>query len=181
MSDFTVHTLDTAPDASGPALTELRDRIGFIPNLAGTIGAAPAAIASFNAQQSALRETALTGAEREVVGITVSLANSCPYSMAAHSTFAVRFGLPADVVEALRGDKEITDPRLNQLREFTRSLIRERGHVGAASIEAMREAGFSPGQILEVVTQAAYTTMANWVANVADTPVDTAFQPMAWP
>lgn len=181
MSDFTVHTPETAPEGSRAALTELRERIGFIPHLAGMIGGAPAAIASFNAQQSALRETTLTGAEREVVGITVSLANSCPYSMAAHSTFASRFGLPADVVEALRADKEIADPRVHALREFTRSLIRERGHVGPESVDAMRQAGFGPDQILEVVTQAAYTTMANWVANVGNTPVDGAFQPMAWP
>jgi uncharacterized peroxidase-related enzyme len=181
MSDFTVHTPETAPEGSRAALTELRGRIGFIPNLAGMIGGAPAAIASFNAQQSALRETALTGAERELVGITVSLANSCPYSMAAHSTFATRFGLPADVVEALRADKEIADPRLRQLREFTRTLLRERGHVDPSSVDAMRRAGFGPGQILEVVTQAAYTTMANWVANVGSTPVDGAFEPMAWP
>jgi len=181
MSDFTVHSPETAPDGSRAALTELRERIGFVPNLAGMIGGAPAAIASFNAQQAALRETALTGAEREVVGITVSLANSCPYSMAAHSTFASRFGLPPDVVEALRGDKEIADPRLHALREFTRSLLRERGHVDASSLEAMRRAGFGPDQILEVVTQASYTTMANWVANVADTPVDPPFQPMVWP
>ena len=181
MSDFTVHTPETAPDGSRAALAELRERIGFIPNLAGMIGGAPAAIASFNAQQSALRETALTGAEREVVGITVSLANSSKYSMAAHSTFASKFGLPADVVEALRADKEIADPRVNALREFTRTLIRERGHVGPSDISAMRQAGFGSDQILEVVTQAAYTTMANWVANVGDTPVDAAFQPLVWP
>jgi hypothetical protein len=34
--------------------------------------------------------------------------------------------------------------------------------------------------VLEVVTQVAYTTMANLVANVAATPVDAAFEAHTW-
>jgi hypothetical protein len=34
--------------------------------------------------------------------------------------------------------------------------------------------------VLEVIAQVAYTTFANLVANVADTPVDEAFAAQAW-
>jgi hypothetical protein len=31
-----------------------------------------------------------------------------------------------------------------------------------------------------VIAQAAFTSMANWAANLADPPVDEAFQPQRW-
>ena len=31
-----------------------------------------------------------------------------------------------------------------------------------------------------MIAQTGYTSMANWVANVAGTPVDAAFEPQAW-
>ena len=177
---FTVHTVETAPDGSREHLALLQERIGFLPNLAASIGGAPAAIASFNAQQGALRTTTLTGAEREVVGVTVSLGNTCAYSMAAHSVFALGNGLPMEVLEPLRAGRELPDARLEALRVFTEELVRSRGHVGAADLAAARAAGFDDGQLLEIITQAAYTTFANWAANVGGAPVDAAFECMAW-
>jgi hypothetical protein len=41
-------------------------------------------------------------------------------------------------------------------------------------------AGYAQEHVLEVITQVAYTTFANLVANVARTPVDEAFAPQGW-
>jgi hypothetical protein len=45
---------------------------------------------------------------------------------------------------------------------------------------AFERAGHPAEQALEVVTQIAYTTFANLVANIATTPVDDAFAARAW-
>jgi AhpD family alkylhydroperoxidase len=73
------------------------------------MGGAPALIEGFGHLQAVLRDTSLSGAERELVGLTVSHANTCAYSMAAHSTFAARHGLPAEVVNALRAGLPLPD------------------------------------------------------------------------
>ena len=169
---FTVHSPETAPAGSREPMDRLTARVGFLPNLAATIACAPAAMVSFDAQQGALRGTALTGAEREVVGVTVSLANTCAYSVAAHSVFAEANGLPADVLAALRAGRELPDARLEALRAFTVALLEHRGHL--------RPDGLDEATALEVIAQAAYTTMANWAANVGGAPVDAAFARMAW-
>jgi uncharacterized peroxidase-related enzyme len=180
MSQFTIHSHESAPQASQDALAALEKNIGFIPNLAGTIAGSPAALQSFVSMQSALRGSSLTPVEREVVGLTVSRANSCEYSMAAHSTFAVAHGAATDVVVALRAGDELPDARLEALRVFTSELLSEHGHVPAARVDAFLQAGYSDANVLEVVTQVAYTTFANLVANLADTPVDEPFEPQAW-
>jgi AhpD family alkylhydroperoxidase len=168
MSEFTIHTAETAPEASRAALEQLEANVGFVPNLAATIAGSPLALDGFVAMQSALRKSTLSGVEREVVGLTVSRANSSEYSLAAHATFARAQGAPDDVVAALLAGEPLPDARLQDLHEFTRAVLRDGGH-GAAS------AGLTAEQKLEVITQIAYTTFANLAANVAGTPIDDAF------
>src|SRR3954454_10120406 len=110
-------------------LGELEQRVGFIPNLAATIADSPVAIAGFVALQGALRETDLSPLEREVVGLTVSAENACEYSLAAHSVFARTAGGCQVLVAARRAGELVDDPRLRELQEFTRALLRARGHV----------------------------------------------------
>jgi uncharacterized peroxidase-related enzyme len=180
MIEFTIHTQESTPEASREALDGLEKNIGFIPNLAATIAGSPTALQGFVAMQSSLRGTDLTPAEPEIVGLTVSRENESRYSMAAHSTFAERAGLAPDAIAALRKGERLADPRHEALHAFAGELLRSRGHVSADALEEFRAAGYSTAQVLEVVTQVAYTTMANLVANVADTPVDAAFQAQAW-
>lgn len=180
MDEFTIHTPESAPQASREALAELEKNIGFIPNLAATIAGSPPALGAFVAMQSGLRSTGLAAAEREIVGLTVSRENASPYSMAAHSTFAERLGLAPEAIAALRSDEALADPRHEALHAFTRELLSSHGHVSGEGLAEFLAAGYSPGNVLELATQVAYTTLANLVANVADTPVDAAFEANAW-
>ena len=180
MSEFTIHTMETAPEASKGALVELEQNVGFIPNLAATLAGSPVAMKSFASVQSSLRGSSLTPVEREVVGLAVSYANTCEYSMAAHSTFAAAQGAPAEVVAALRAGSELPDGRLEALRSFTTELLRERGRVSDQAHDTLLRAGYTTENVLEIITQTAYTMLANLVANIAETPVDQAFEPQAW-
>jgi AhpD family alkylhydroperoxidase len=165
---FTIHT-----EESAPALASIRERIGFIPNLAAVVAESSVALESFGAQQASLRGTTLSSLEREVAGLAVSHENDCAYSMAAHSTFAAGAGAEPSVLAALRAGEPVDDPRLEAVRRFAVSLVRDRGHAADA-------AGLSAEEQLEVATQVAYTTLANLVANLADPPVDGPFAPQEW-
>src|SRR6266540_4899943 len=105
-----------------------------------------------------LQASSLTGLEREVVGLTVSFENACTWSMAAHSTFAAAQGASEEVLEALRSGRELPDARLQALHVFTRKLLRSRGHLDADDVEALRKAGYTTEQALEVIAQAACTS-----------------------
>jgi alkylhydroperoxidase family enzyme len=181
MSDFTIHTAESAPEGSKEALGRLEQNIGFVPNLAATIGESPTALQGFVALQSALRGgSALTAVEREIVGLTVSYTNNSRYSMAAHSTFASGAGAESEVVTALRSGADLPVPRLEALHAFTRRLLDSRGHLPENELAAFLAAGYSHEHALEVIAQLSYTTFANFAANLADTPVDSAFEPNRW-
>ena len=87
------------------------------------------ALGGFVAMQSGLRRSALTPAEREIVGLTVSRENGSAYSMAAHSTFAERAGLAPDEIAALREGRTLADARHEALHAFTAELLRSHGRV----------------------------------------------------
>ncbi len=145
---FTIH------DGSRDTLAELERNIGFIPNLAATIGASPTAIAGFVGLQTALRSSTLTGLEREVVGVTVSRFNDCAYSLAAHSKFARMQGGDEALVAALVAGEPLADERLEALRTFTLALLSDRGHADVGELVARGRAGgdragrlHDPGQL----------------------------------
>jgi AhpD family alkylhydroperoxidase len=161
---FTVHTTQSAPAGSRDALAALERNIGFIPNLAATIAGSPTALQGFVALQTALRGRRLSALEREVVGVTVSRVNRSQYSLAAHSKFASVAGGSEQLVAALRAGEPLGDDRVDRLRTFTEALLGSRGHTSADGLDAE--------QALEVIAQVAYTTLANYAANVARTPVD---------
>ena len=158
---FTIH------DGSRETLTELERNIGFIPNLAAAIAASPTAIKGFVGLQTALRSSTLSGLEREVVGVTVSRFNDCAYSLAAHSKFARMQGGDEALVAALVAGEPLADERLETLRAFTLALLEQRGHTDTG--------GLSPEEALEVIAQVAYTTLANYAADVSGAPIDAAF------
>jgi alkylhydroperoxidase family enzyme len=51
-------------------------------------------------------------------------------------------------------------------------VVRERGHVGGADIQAVRDAGFSDSQIVEIIAVVAENIFTNLLNVVADTDID---------
>jgi alkylhydroperoxidase family enzyme len=100
--------------------------------------------------------------------------------MAAHSTFAAGAGAGPELLARLRAGDRLSDDRLEALRAFAVEVLRRDGHAAAEPLDAFLAAGFEPACALEVIEQIAYTTFANYVANVARTPVDGAFAAHEW-
>ena len=73
MSTFPVHTLESAPMESVPALRTLEQGLGFVPDLAATMAESSVLVTGFVDLRKTLAESQLTGAEREIVALAVSL------------------------------------------------------------------------------------------------------------
>lgn len=180
MSNFTIHTIESAPAGSKPALQKLRDSVGLIPNLAAAMANAPALIEAFVAVRNAYQNSSLSPIEREVVSITNAVANNCTYCVAAHSTFAQMANTPQEALESLRAGKSPADPRLKALSDFSRKITTSRGQVSQTDLENFLAAGFTPAQSLEVIVGGAVSLIANYTNHLAQAPLDEFLQPQAW-
>lgn len=180
MSTFQIHTLESAPTESVPALRTLEQGLGFVPNLAATMAESSVLITGFVDLRKKLAASELTGVEREIVALAVSLENDCDYCMAAHSTFALMQNAEQDAVAAARLGEPPADPKVGALYQFARTLVRTKGHVTPDETQALLDAGYSRGALFEVVAQVGHTTLANFAHSISKAPVDSAFAAQEW-
>ncbi len=180
MSQFQIHTKQTAPAASAQILGNVEKAFGFIPNLLGKMAESPATLKAYMALGQIFKESSFSSAEREVLTLAASRINDCRYCMAAHSVEAGMNQLSAAVIDAIRNDLPISDSRLEALRKFVTTAIEQRGWVSDADTSAFFAQGYSKEQVLEVILAISYKTLSNYVNHIVDTPLDDAFAPAAW-
>lgn len=180
MTNFNTYSLDTVPEAGRETLETVQQAYGFVPNLIGTMVESPALARAYLDIGKTFGESSLSPTEQQIVLLTVSRFNECEYCMAAHSTAAKLGDVPASIVDALRADRPLDDPRLEALRRFTHQVVEQRGWAGEEAVEAFLGAGFNRAQVLEVVLGVAMKTLSNYTNHIAKPELDAAFQAAEW-
>ena len=177
---FTLHTAETAPGASADILRNVEAAWRFVPNLHAVLAEAPAALEAYSAIFSMFERTSFTPAERQVIYLAINRVNECEYCMAGHSVLAKAAGVDAETIEGLREGHSLNDGRLQALRSFVQSVVRERGHLPRGEVQAFLDAGFTRQQVLEVVLGVAIKTISNYANHLSDTPNDAFMANTAW-
>lgn len=177
---FAVHTLDTAPEKSRPALEGLKQRFGLVPNLAATMAESPTLVNGFVQALGNFSAGTFDPAQRQVLLLTNAVTNRSAWAVAFHSTAALKEGANAEDVAAVREGRAPKDPKLAALSALTRALIEKRGHLSDAELAAFTAAGFTKDQAFEVVAGLACSVMANYAGNLAPPPLEAPFQPQRW-
>ncbi|MCQ8184791.1 carboxymuconolactone decarboxylase family protein [Parvularcula maris] len=180
MSDFTIHDIQSAPEGSKPLLEGSQKAFGSIPNLHGVMAESPQHLEAYQKLHELFQATSFTNEERTVVWQTINVENHCHYCVPAHTAIAKSQGVSDDVTNALREERPLADSRLEALRQFTLSVVREKGEVSKDDLEAFYAAGFDKRAVLDVILGLSQKVLSNYVNHIADTPVDKAFQPFAW-
>lgn len=178
--EFSVHTMTTAPEASRTTLEATAKQYGFVPNLFSVLAESPTAVQAYAAVTKALEQSALSPVEQQVVTLTVSAINGCTYCMGAHPTVAQMVRMPEDILTELRGQKPLSDKKLNALRTFVMSLMHHRGWVPEKDLEDFVTAGYTQRHILDVITLLALKTLSNYANHLAHTPLDPQFASQTW-
>jgi uncharacterized peroxidase-related enzyme len=164
-------SVDETPQASHAILEQIGKRLGFVPNLHRLMAVSPDVLSGFIALQTALDRT-LDARTRDTVALTVSQANGCNYCLGAHSYVAAKFnGTDAEEI-ALARDGKSSDPCRSAAGTFARRLIETRGTVTDDDLSAVREAGITDKEIVEIVALSAQFLLTNFISNVADTEID---------
>lgn len=180
MVDFVLHTKDTVSLNSRKLLEDAEKNFGFIPNLLRVLAESPAALEGFLQLARAFESTSFSGTERQVAILAISRFNECDYCIAAHSVAARGLKVPSDVIDSIRDDRPIEEPRLETLRRFATQVVDKRGWVSSADVAAFLGAGFTQEQVLEVILAASLKTLTNYVDHLAKTPLDDVYVSQAW-
>lgn len=178
--NFPLHDENSAPEASKEHLEATRRSFGMIPNLERVMASAPSLLATYSFGWEVFSRTSLSGIEQQVVYQTANFENECNYCVPWHTLLARQAGADAETLETLRQGGTLADPRLEALRQFTRTMIHNRGKATKADLDAFFAAGFEPQQALEVILGIAIKTMSNFTNSIAATPLDKQVGHLAW-
>lgn len=180
MANFTLHTPETAPEGARDFIAGVEKKMGFVPSLYAVFAENPAVLDAYTQLSDQLAKTGLTPLEQQIVTITASVENECHFCVAAHTTISEAQGLDLTVIDAVREDRPIADPKLEALRVFTKKVVIDRGFVSDTDVDAFLVSGYDRAAVLAVILGVAMKVITNYTNHVAETPVNEAFQKHAW-
>ena len=165
-------SIEASPAASQPLLQAVKKQLGVVPNLFRVVGNSPAALEGYLGLNGALGKGKLDGKTRERIALAVAEINGCGYCLAAHSYLAKNLAKLDDAEIAANSGGGSNDPKADAAVAFAATIVRERGHVAASDLEAVRAAGYGDAEIIEIVLHVALNTLTNYVNEVAGTDID---------
>lgn len=171
MSRLPIPDRDTAPAASKPVLDAVHKQLGVVPNMFRLISASPAVLEGFTANNGALART-LDVKTRERIALAVAQVNDCDYCLSAHTYLGLNLAKLAPEEIARNRAGRSGDAKADTAVRFAAKVVRERGQVSDDDIVSLREAGYSDGQIVEIVAVAAESVFTNLINIVAQTEID---------
>ena len=141
------------------------------PGLLRTLARSPAALAGYLGLQDGLVHSRLSAAERCLVGVMVAQRSGSSYWLSVQARLAQQAGLTEDEIGAAREGCADTD-RDVALLFLAGKLVTNRGELADADLAAVRQAGLSDSEIVEIIFHVALNLAAASVSHAARLSLD---------
>lgn len=152
-------------------LDAVYNRLGFVPNMHKVMSLSPAALTGWAGFMGALSKT-LDVKTRDAIGLAVSEVSSCNYCLSAHSYMATTFSKVSPEEIAANRKGKSSDSKRSAAVGFSQNLIKTRGKMSDADFEAVRLAGYSDQEIIEIIALSAQFLLTNFINNAVETTND---------
>jgi uncharacterized peroxidase-related enzyme len=165
-------TLAQAPQQSHALLEAVNKQLGSTPNLFRLVATSPHALEGYLALSGALGKGTLSAATRERIALAIAQVNGCGYCLSAHTYLGKNLAKLDDAEIAANRNGASNDPQADAAVRFAVKIARERGHIDDADFAAVRLAGYTDAQLVEIVQHVALNTWTNYVNEVFKTDID---------
>jgi uncharacterized peroxidase-related enzyme len=165
-------TISASPTASRALLEAVRQQIGSVPNLFRLVSGSPAALEGYLGMLGALGKGALPAATRERIALAVAEINGCGYCLSAHTWLGKHVAKLDDAEMTANRNGRSNDVMADAAVQFAVRVTEARGHVADADLQAVRAAGTSDAQIIEIVQHVALNVWTNYINLVGATDID---------
>ncbi|MEX1222551.1 MAG: carboxymuconolactone decarboxylase family protein [Idiomarina sp.] len=180
MAEYKLHDKSSAPEKSKTLLENSEQAFGMIPNLHAVMAESPELLEGYQKLHELFQNTRYNADELSVVWLSISAEHECRYCMAAHTGIAKSTDVSDNIISALRNGEKLPNDKLEALRSFTLTLVRNRGHASNDDLQAFHDAGYDKRHVLEIVVGIAQKVMSNYTNHLAATPVDKPFEKFSW-
>ena len=171
MARISIPTQDAAPAASRPLLDAVGKKLGVVPNMFRLLSHSPAGLEGVLALGGAVGKT-LDVKTRERIAVAVAAVNGCDYCMSAHTYLGSNLAKLDEAELAANRRGHSNDAKADAAVSFARKVAESRGKVMHADIAAVKQAGFTEQQVVEIVLVVAENFLTNLINNVGETDID---------
>ncbi|QQN62253.1 carboxymuconolactone decarboxylase family protein [Bradyrhizobium diazoefficiens] len=173
MSRLAVPQLEYAAGPSGQIYAQIKKAIGSVPNTFAAIAAhGPAALNAVLAADAVLAAGSLTKSDQEIIKLVISEAAGCDYCFAAHHYLAKLAGVKPAELTQIRDGEPTGNAKRDALIRFVRKLARTSGTVSNEDFAAIKAAGYTDAQLVEISLAFATTIFTNVFNRINDTEID---------
>ena len=165
-------SIEEAPPDARPRLEAVRKLLGSTPNVFLMTANSPAALEGYVGLLGALAKGALPAATHERIALAVAEANGCDYCVSAHTWLGRNVAKLDDAEMAANRRGSSNEARADAAVRFARQVMARRGHVSDGEFAAVRAAGYSNAEVVEIVQHVALNTWTNYLNSVAQTVID---------
>jgi uncharacterized peroxidase-related enzyme len=165
-------SIESAPAASQPLLQAEHQQLGSVPNLFRLVATSPAALEGYLGMSGALGKGTLPAPTRERIALAVAEINGCGYCLSAHAYLGKNLAKLDDAEIAANRSGTSNDPKAAAAVQFAAKVTQARGKVSAEDVLAVKAAGYSDAQLIEIVQHVALNTWTNYITEVAGTEID---------
>ncbi len=164
--------IEAAPEASRGSLEAVNKLLGSIPNMFRIIANSPQTLEGFLGLNNALGKGSLDAQTRERIALAIAEINGCHYCLAAHSYLGANLAKlsAAEIAANRRGTSGNAKAAIAV--GFAAKIANNRGKVTDGDLEAVRAAGYSDAEIVEIVGHVAVNTLTNYINEVLGTDID---------
>jgi len=171
MSRISTITHDTGNDDQKSLLSAIQGQLGMVPNFLGVMAQSPDALRAFLGLHGIADNGQLDAQTRERIALALAQGNGCEYCLSAHTAIGRKAGLSGSEINANRaGSSE--DPRAAAAVVFARALNTHLGDITQAEFNAVREAGYSDAEIVEIIVHVGMNLMTNILGKAVQIDID---------
>ncbi len=177
MARIAIPTKETAPAQSKAILDRYERNLGVVPNFFSLISRSPHVL-NAEANMHAVLGKSLGHDTRERIHIMTAEVNGCNYCLSVHSYVAGKFNHMSKEDMELNRQGHSTDPKADAAVQFAYQVAKTRGHVAESDFEAVRAAGFTDEEIIDIVAETAFSFTTNLFNNTFQTDIDSIVPPL---
>jgi uncharacterized peroxidase-related enzyme len=163
--------VETATGKAKTLLEGVKAKLGFVPNLMGSMGHAPAVLEAYLNFSGALSHGVLSAKVREQISLAVAEANTCDYCASAHTTIGKMVGLSDADTEASRRASS-GDVKTDTILKLAQRLVLGKGRLTDVEISKAKAAGVSDEELQEVIANVSLNIFTNYFNHVIDPVID---------
>jgi uncharacterized peroxidase-related enzyme len=165
-------SIEAAPAASQPLLQAVKKQLGIAPNLFRLVANSPTALEGYVSLSGALGKGELPAATRERIALAIAEINGCDYCLSAHTYLGRNVAKLDDAEITANRNGTSNDAKADAAVRFAAKVTTARGHVTSEDFAAVKAAGYTDAQIIEIVQHVALNTWTNYINSVGQTEID---------